>query len=378
MTRPLNIVFLEPYYGGSHKVFLDTLAAHGRHHFTVISMPARKWKWRMRGAAIHFAREATDWIKSHDERAIDLIVCSDMLAINDLKALLPKTLSDVKVLCYFHENQLTYPLQENEERDFQYGMTNILSCLAADAVWFNSAFHRDEFIKSVGALLAQMPDFVPKSVVSEITFKSEVYYPPVLIDATYRAGPSQKQQNEPLTFLWSHRWEYDKNPRPFLEALVDLYTSGRPFRLVLVGEEFDRAPRDVAELLVRLKPVITHGGWVPDRQTYLKWLQKADIVVSSSIQENFGLAVIEAILSGCQPLLPDRLVYPEIIPLELHGRCLYPGDASLGKRLADLIDGQGRLTSEEMAGLQSSLTDRFGPAALEAIGDGLNRIAEAR
>jgi glycosyltransferase involved in cell wall biosynthesis len=376
-SNPLNIVCLEPYFGGSHRLFLDTLTAHSRHSISTVSMPARKWKWRMRGAAIYFTRDNTDWIQSHAKKRIDVILCTDMLAVNDLRALLPDTLWDVPILCYFHENQLTYPLQEFEERDYQYGMTNILSCLAAEAVWFNSAFHRDDFLTAAAALLAKMPDFVPKTVVPEIAAKSKVLYPPVLVTPVNRFGPGEKPPDEPLTLLWSHRWEYDKNPGPFFEALVRLQETGRPFRLVLVGEEFDRAPPDVSDLFTRLKPVIKHGGWVPDHQTYLEWLRKADIVVSSSIQENFGLAVIEAVLSGCQPLLPNRLVYPEIIPPELHERCLYPGDAALHERLAELIDGRGRLAGTELAGLQGSLANRFGRAALDAIDKALGQTARA-
>ena len=45
---PLRILALEPYYGGSHRAFLDGLAARSRHAWTVLSMPARKWKWRIR------------------------------------------------------------------------------------------------------------------------------------------------------------------------------------------------------------------------------------------------------------------------------------------------------------------------------------------
>ena len=57
MSRKLSILGLEPYYGGSHRAFLDALVRHSRHDFTLMTLPARKWKWRMRGAAIWFARE---------------------------------------------------------------------------------------------------------------------------------------------------------------------------------------------------------------------------------------------------------------------------------------------------------------------------------
>ena len=54
----LSILALEPYYGGSHRAVLDALAAHVDADWHLLTLPARKWKWRMRGAAITFAEQA--------------------------------------------------------------------------------------------------------------------------------------------------------------------------------------------------------------------------------------------------------------------------------------------------------------------------------
>ena len=51
----MRILALEPYYGGSHRAFLDGWVAHSRHEWTVLELPAYKWKWRMRHAAITLA-----------------------------------------------------------------------------------------------------------------------------------------------------------------------------------------------------------------------------------------------------------------------------------------------------------------------------------
>jgi hypothetical protein len=50
----IKVLFLEPFYGGSHKVFADGLIHHSRHAAHLFQLPARFWKWRMRGAALHF------------------------------------------------------------------------------------------------------------------------------------------------------------------------------------------------------------------------------------------------------------------------------------------------------------------------------------
>ena len=131
--QKLNVAVLEPYYGGSHAAFVDTLVGHSRHNICVATMPARKWKWRMRGAAIWFSLQENKWLAGSNGRAVDLILCNDMLSVADLRALLPPASRDLPIACYFHENQLTYPLPCEKDRDYQYGMTNISSCLAADA-----------------------------------------------------------------------------------------------------------------------------------------------------------------------------------------------------------------------------------------------------
>jgi len=158
----LRVAILEPYYGGSHRVFVDTCAARSRHDVRVATLPARKWKWRMRGAAIWFAMQDRSWMHDGQGRAIDVILCNDMLGVSDLRALLPADLRHVPVVCYVHENQLTYPPAPDDVVDYQYGMTNITSCLSADRVLFNSAHHRAAFLEAdddprraeLGALLA--------------------------------------------------------------------------------------------------------------------------------------------------------------------------------------------------------------------------------
>ena len=45
--KVLQVLVLEPYYGGSHKAFLKGLSRLP-YTFDFMTLPARKWKWRMR------------------------------------------------------------------------------------------------------------------------------------------------------------------------------------------------------------------------------------------------------------------------------------------------------------------------------------------
>lgn len=366
----LHVVVLEPYYGGSHAAFVDVLVGRSRHRCTLVTLPARKWKWRMRGAAAWFVRDGGGWLADRDR--IDVVLCNDMLSVTDLRGLLPSGLRDLPIACYFHENQLTYPLPEDQERDYQYGMTNITSCLSADAVWFNSRFHLDDFLAAAERLLAKMPDYVPQDVISEIRQKSAVLPPPVDVEPVDRPARSA---GGPLTILWCHRWEYDKNPEPFFEALLRLDEAGLEFNLVLLGEQFRTAPPVFADCWDRLARHVIHSGYLPPRSDYLEVLGRCDLAVSTAIQENFGLGVIEAILAGCRPLLPNRLAYPEIIPPEFHEVCLYPSDSALFGRLEGVLMGDGLFEAAERRGLQYAIGRRFGVRrGVSALDDALAQL----
>ncbi|MEE9297148.1 MAG: DUF3524 domain-containing protein [Phycisphaerae bacterium] len=331
----LRILALEPYYGGSHRVFLDTLVRHSRHRFVVLSLPARKWKWRMRGSAIWFAERLAE--KPVD--GVDLIFANDMVSVADLRALLPERLKACPVVCYFHENQLTYPLSENDVRDYQYGFTNVTSCLASDEVWFNSQSHLDAFLPAVEALLGSMPDFRPVNVIDRIRSRSRVAWP--LVEGPPPSVPGFSgggwKRTESPVILWSHRWEYDKNPELFFRTLCELDSEGLAFSLVLLGESFREVPAVFRSAWSRLERRIVHRGFVDSRDHYWRILADCNIVVSTAIQENFGLSTVEAMLAGCFPLLPNSLSYAELVPLEYHALCLYDSDEMFGERLRDCL-----------------------------------------
>jgi glycosyltransferase involved in cell wall biosynthesis len=58
---------------------------------------------------------------------------------------------------------------------------------------------------------------------------------------------------------------------------------------------------------------IISSDYAESKIEYFNLIQKADFVVSTSLQENVGIAIVEAIRYGCLPLLPNRLSYGEIL-----------------------------------------------------------------
>jgi glycosyltransferase involved in cell wall biosynthesis len=333
----LRILAIEPYFGGSHADFLDGLRAASRHQWTLLALPARKWKWRMRGAAIHFAREAEPLAR---RETFDAVFASDFLNLTDWRALAPASLARLPTVAFFHENQLAYPLEPGQTRDYQYGFTNLTTCLAADEVWFNSEYHRVEFLEAAAALLRKMPDYVPEGLTEAVGRKSRIMH----LGADLKPlvpGRSGKPHPPPLTILWSHRWEYDKNPEAFFEVLFFLAEERLPFRLAILGETFRKWPPVFEEARRRLADRIVQFGYVPDREAYEAHVQQADIAVSTAIQERFGLSMVEAMAAGCFPLMPNRLSYPELVPAAWHDTFLYDDERELRRKLATLLRGQG-------------------------------------
>lgn len=302
----MNVLAIEGYYGGSHRAFLDGWTACSGHAWTLLTLPPNKWKWRMRHGAITFARQV-ERLAGEGGRW-DVLFCSDMLNLAEFVGLVGESAQRLPRVVYFHENQLTYPVRVESERDYQYVMTNLTTCLAAEAVWFNSAFHRDEFLGAMGAFLKRMPDNRPLDAVDTIAARSEVHPPG--IEAFAPRGP---RRPGPLHILWAARWEHDKNPEDFFAAMKILKEKGIDFRLSVIGERF----RDVPEVFAWAKGYfaqhIVRWGFQESRDAYRTALCEADVVVSTANHEFFGITIVEAIAAGAMPVLPKRLAYPEII-----------------------------------------------------------------
>ena len=231
----MRILALEPYYGGSHKAFLDGWSAVSRHDWSVFKLAAYKWKWRMRHSAITFADQINLCVDKG--REWDLIFCSDMLNLAEFLGLAPGAVGKLPAVVYFHENQLTYPVRFESERDYQFAMTNMTTALAAKSVWFNSAFHRDSFLEALATFLGKMPDCQPTDAVERIRCKTLIYPPGV-----NAIGRRDERKAGPLRILWAARWEHDKNPEDFFEALKIIKAAGTNFRVSVIGEQFRQVP----------------------------------------------------------------------------------------------------------------------------------------
>ena len=304
VREPLDILAIDPWLGGSHAVFLESWASKSRHHVQIQGLKARHWRWRMRAGAWEIARSLGQGAPP------DLLFVSDYVDLPSLYGFLPPSWGQIPALLYFHENQLTYPGQEGApEPDFHLGFTNILSCLRAEAVVFNSSWHRDDFSEAAVELLSKLPKPNPRAALLERLKTASVISPGVDTELI-KLGEGGAG---PLRVAFNHRWEHDKDPRAFLSACLASVEAGAELELMLLGERFASTPDGLDPLLRALAPNIIHAGYAPDRETYAELLGSADVVASTALHEFFGMAVAEGLAAGCTPLVPRRLSYPEVL-----------------------------------------------------------------
>ena len=313
--KPLNVLAVEPYDGGSHRAFLQGIAKHSRHHWRVIGAPARHWKWRMRCSPIALA---TDAIAASADFVPDVIFCSDMLDLPCWLGLVSRSRSEhatkllaAPVVTYFHENQWTYPQSPSASPDFHYGYTNLLTAIASDACWFNSEFHLTSFFDACRSFIKRMPD--SRSQHDLVSAKEKSIVIPPGFEVPRDSAHVAKLKEAPLRIGWVSRWEFDKRPDRFLEVLRQLESRQVSFQLVLLGARSADEPV-LSEIQQDFHDRILINEYASSRAQYISSLQQIDVVVSTADHEFFGIAVCEAIACGAAPVMPDRLSYRELLP----------------------------------------------------------------
>jgi len=351
--RARRLLVLEPYHGGSHRAVLDCLLPALGWECDLLTLPPRKWKWRMRGAAITFADEArrldaewraafTDGEPGRDGAGSrwDAALASTFLNLAEFKGLAADAVAGVPVAVYFHENQLVYPNRHTADWDLQFPLTNVTSALAADECWFNTAWNRDTFLEGIDPFIRQFPDHRPKGLSARIAARSRVLAPPFDPTPFDAAVP---ERGGTCRIVWPHRWEHDKEPEAFIAAMQALADEGLEFEVAIAGQEFIETKGELGLAAAGLGDRLVHIGEPDGRDAYARLLASSDVAVSTASNEFFGLAMIEAAYCGCFPLVPDRLAYPELYPPEMR----YGSQEALVARLRSLIaerpaPGQGR------------------------------------
>ncbi len=335
----MRVLVAESWFGGSHRLWAEGYRRSSRHDVAVVGLEPAGWKWRLRAGAAPLAALVADQV---DECGAwpEAMIVSGLVDVSSLLGQL-RAPADVAVVTYMHESQIVYPTVDGNV-DGEAVQRNWDSWLASDAVWFNSEFHRGSVVGALPAWASSLPEPIGQEAIEEVTSGFEVL--PVGVDPAPKAeqfplelSPTDQsipgRTRDPI-ILWPHRWEPDKAPHVFSRAIDKLVAAGADFALVLAGH-------DPADSPIRRELVERHGDRIVaigpfSRREYEDWIHRSDVVVSCAEHEFFGVAVVEAALAGCVPVLPDGLSYPELIPQSMQPAVLYQR-GHFGSRLLEVV-----------------------------------------
>ncbi len=349
----MKIALIEPFFGGSHRQWVEGLVKYSRHEIVLFTLPDRHWKWRMHGGAVTLAGR---FIESSLQP--DLILASDMLDLGLFLALTREKSASTPAALYFHENQLTYPWSPQDRdvknaRDQHYAFINYSSALLAGRIFFNSRYHRDSFCQALSGFLRSFPAPNNREGIGIIEKKSHVLHLGMDLKAFDAVKEEKRERPKRGVILWNHRWEYDKAPESFFRVLKMLKGRGVQFHLIVLGSRSEKYPAVFDEARSIFQEELLHFGYAESFEDYARWLCLSDILPVTSIQDFFGGSVVEAMYCNVKPLLPHRLAYPEHVPESLHASFFYPKDDE--RQLANLL--QQRLFSIHL--LRKQKTEQF-------------------
>ncbi|MFW5965882.1 MAG: tRNA-queuosine alpha-mannosyltransferase domain-containing protein [Persicimonas sp.] len=341
----MRVLVLSAYDAASHRRWHRHLRERlADFDWRVLTLPPRHFRWRIRGNSLWWAVREREVLCE----PWDVVVATSMVDLSALRGFVP-SICEADNLLYFHENQFAYPKSSRQHQNQSPAVVNLYAAACADRIAFNSTYNLCSFLDGARAFLDLMPDHAPASVVERIEAHSRVI-PVPLSDELFVDDRRADEDARPLSIVWNHRWEYDKAPERFFRALFELSDRECAFRLHVLGQRFRSHPEIFDRARQRLADHIDTFGYVEDRDEYLAILADSDLVVSTSLHEFQGLAMLEAIALGCRPLAPDRLAYPDYVP-ERWRFSSFPEDAErevavLADRLAKLCDDPATVRNE--------------------------------
>ncbi|KAM9550541.1 tRNA-queuosine alpha-mannosyltransferase isoform 6-T10 [Guaruba guarouba] len=302
------VLLIEAFYGGSHKQLMDLLQEELQEDCVLCTLPAKKWHWRARTAALYFMQTVPI---SPNYRFMP-----EHKLAHFKKVIGAKRSGDAYQTVVLPGQQKCRALMKTSNAASKSGL-----CEAQPRL--HTTQH--EGLPSPLIAVARLNE----SEASESTNPCQEEDKQHLTFNLSNILSGQDYQQRPLHIVWPHRWEHDKGPETFFEVLLKLKEKDLPFHVSVLGEAFSEIPDIFSEAKKALGSSVLHWGFLPRKDDYFQALCMADVVISTAKHEFFGVAMVEAVYCGCYPLCPKALVYPEIFPAEY----LYSTPEQLFKRL---------------------------------------------
>lgn len=315
-TTQLDILALEPFYGGARRVMLESIIKCSRHRWTLLKLPPRRIERRLIAAAHWFAEQ----LSRHWAGRCDLLFTSEAMNLADLYRLVP-ALTKQPAVVYFHGNQLPEP---NANSSSNLDLVNLNTAVAATEIWFNSMFHLRSFLAKATALVRRHPELSAQNPMPEIAGKAQLMTPPVDLRHLHeimQTSPHVKREKRTI-FVETRDADRDLLNR----ALSTLMRRGEHFKLITIGNLdgiSDELPRETLS--------------ENDDTAQLQAMLRCGVFMSAKIGAPNDHHAVRALAAGCFPMVPNTGVYRELLPESIHPACLYNGEPDqLAGRMQDV------------------------------------------
>jgi alpha-1,6-mannosyltransferase len=236
----------------------------------------------------------------------------------------------------------------------------------AEAVVVASRFSAEEFLRVGARNVVQIP----------LGVDLDTFCPPSIIDKQSRAYA--------VGLITVGRLSTEKSPELALDCLRALREAGVDAHLTVVGDGplRTRMQRRAAGLPVRFT------GHLSDRDEIAALLAEADVAISPSSAESFGLATLEALACGTPVVVPCAGAAPELVRPDGSGVvCIGTGEGMAAgvRELLALPVNHRRVAARSMAerfpwsATVASLLDRYAEATeLAARAEGRLKLLSSR
>ena len=390
MSSRLEILALEPFYGGSRRAMLDAVMRCSRHQWTLLKLPARRMERRLEAAAQWFAEQ----MSRHDFGRADVVFTSEAMNLSELQRLVPR-LARRPAVVYFHDNQLPSPAEVQADwfesrRGALTAATDGGDDWSAELSGWPTEPEEPTGTDSstIGGSLDE--DFstdrreITDNPLSREHFKA-------------RTNPAAKRGllatvNLNTAMAAAELWFNGEYTRQLFidraSALIDMHPDLRPLnpmpmlrrRMAIVpppvdlsllqelaSEPTQRDPRTIfvdtrnanLRLLVTSLKVLRQTGErftlittgpqqgipdeldrivIPERDEFgrARGIRQAGVYVSAKVGANHDEHIVPALTAGCWPVVPDSGFYGDLLPLNLHINCMHDGSPdSLVSRILD-------------------------------------------
>src|SRR5258705_7032491 len=224
MSTQLDILALEPFFGGARKAMLETIMRHSPHPWTLLKLPPRRIERRI-AAPAHWFREQ---LTRHWKGRLDVLFTSEAMNLQDLFRFLPP-LEKKPSIVYFHDNQLP-PVGHSAE--LPHHLANLTTANVATEIWFNSLYHLRTFLQRASSLDTLHPELSSRSPMQDLTKKPQLVPPPVDLTLSKDIIGYEVIPRDPRMLFVDTR---DADIKTLNEALLKLHRRGEKYRLVKVG-----------------------------------------------------------------------------------------------------------------------------------------------